>query len=281
MMKFIVLKFKYFLLPGVFLILFQLWAYGQETLQCSEADIWYSGNEKRLYAIYSFPYDAPLSTYNVQLSWNIGSQSFAIPGNVEGAGLVEYTGENPTLLRWTPEASAQQELDKGGEPSISGCIITVIVEEESEKNDVDSSPVPVTAVKKWTIGHTLVGAVAPGVGHYMYNRKPLNFAFTAVSYGLAGSGLYMRSKANDSWEAYLNATAPDDIVNLRETSDQELRTGNILLAAGGGIWVINLVRCFITGSSDSNGLSHVDMTDNRLRLVAAPAGAGIGLQYNF
>lgn len=280
-MKFIILKFKYFSLSGVFLTLFPLWAYGQETLQCSEADIWYSGNEKRLYAIYSFPYDAPQAAYNVQLSWNIGSQSFAIPGNVEGAGLVEYTGENPTLLQWTPEASAQQELEKGGEPSISGCIITVIVEEEPEKDNPAQNPALVTTANKWTIGHTLVGAVAPGVGHYMYNKKPLNFAFTAVSYGLAGSGLFMRSKANDTWAAYLNATAPDDIVNLRETSDQELQTGNILLAAGGGIWVINLVRCFITGSSDRNRLSQADTTDNRLRLVAAPAGAGIGLQYNF
>lgn len=126
----------------------------------------------------------------------------------------------------------------------------------------------------------------PGLGQYKVNeKKGPYFLITAAAYGLVGSGVYYKIKATNTNNQYRVATG-DDINILRERWENEERTGNILLIAGGAIWLGDLLFTYLKGKKNQKRFSeYLSSNNSKIQfklggsmLVQSPT---IGFSYRF
>jgi Family of unknown function (DUF5683) len=93
-------------------------------------------------------------------------------------------------------------------------------------------------------------AILPGWGDNQVRLKKNYWWVGGLAYGLAGSGLYMRLKANNTFDKYKKSFSVEEADDLFAQSNQQKKTGNYLLLAGGAIWLTDMVLVLIKGSNN-------------------------------
>ncbi len=99
--------------------------------------------------------------------------------------------------------------------------------------------------------NALLSVLAPGLGQYkVQKKKGPYFLITAAAYGLTGLGIAGKIQSNNTYTEYLAASNPDDIARLRDQYQKQDRTGTLLLAGGGAIWLADVAWVFFKGRSN-------------------------------
>jgi hypothetical protein len=99
--------------------------------------------------------------------------------------------------------------------------------------------------------------VFPGWGDAKVREGKNYWLIGVASYGLVGTGLYLHFKAKNNFENFQNATnIPQGDVYLNNFEDQN-RLSRILLGAGAGIWLVDVVGVWLKGKKNTRELNEL------------------------
>ena len=123
----------------------------------------------------------------------------------------------------------------------------------------------------------LLSVPVPGLGQYkVQKQKRPYFLITVAAYGLAGAGIVGKIKSNNTYSEYLAASNPDEIARLRNLYQSQDKTGTVLLAAGGAVWVADVAWVFFRGKSNKKSYQSINTATS---LIPFSTGSEIGLAF--
>lgn len=93
--------------------------------------------------------------------------------------------------------------------------------------------------------------LVPGWGQIYNNQDAKGYVFTGVTLGLIGAGVFQRVQSNKTHDEYMKATSKDKATELYDKMSNQYDQSNLLFAIAGGVWVVNVVDAFISGTSAS------------------------------
>ncbi len=125
--------------------------------------------------------------------------------------------------------------------------------------------------------------LVPGWGQ-LYNQQDVKgYAFTGVTLGLIGGGVFLRMASQGTYDnEYMNATNPDDATKFHDQATSEREQSNLLFAIAGGVWVVNILDAYISGTSRTE--VNVTQIKEGVQPVVATRGDGTHtamVQYGF
>lgn len=93
--------------------------------------------------------------------------------------------------------------------------------------------------------------LVPGWGQIYNNQDAKGYVFTGVTLGLVGAGVFQRMQSNKTHDEYMKATSKEDATKLYDEMSNQYDQSNLLFMIAGGVWVVNVVDAFISGTSSS------------------------------
>lgn len=94
----------------------------------------------------------------------------------------------------------------------------------------------------------LYSLAVPGWGDTKVWQKPkFWYLNTIATYGLIGSGLYMRNKSNQTKDEYLQSNSANQAQDLFDKSNRQKGIGSSLILAGAAVWLTDIARVVIKG----------------------------------
>lgn len=98
----------------------------------------------------------------------------------------------------------------------------------------------------------LLSAVVPGWGDYKVRdgKRWAFFSLGLASYGMLGTGLYMRNRANNNFDQIDNSQTAEEAQNLLDKADNQNTVSTVLINAGIAIWALDLTLALIKGAKN-------------------------------
>jgi hypothetical protein len=124
-------------------------------------------------------------------------------------------------------------------------------------------------------------AIFPGWGDNQVRLKKNYWWVGGLAYGLAGSGLFMRLKANNTFDKYKNSTSVEQADNLFAQSNSQKKTANYLLLASGMIWLSDIALVLIKGGSNRKKQAEIRQRRAQTGVHWQMQPTQIGLTYKF
>ena len=94
----------------------------------------------------------------------------------------------------------------------------------------------------------LYSALLPGLGNTKVSHNPKYwYANTILSLGLIGAGLVYNTQSNNTYDKYLNAQTFRETQRLFDKSNNQRRTGRLLIIGGLVVWATDIARVAIKG----------------------------------
>lgn len=91
--------------------------------------------------------------------------------------------------------------------------------------------------------------LVPGWGQIYNNQDAKGYVFTGVTLGLIGAGVFQRMQSNNTHDEYMKATSKDKATELYDKMSNQYEQSNLLFMIAGGVWTVNVVDAFISGTS--------------------------------
>lgn len=113
-------------------------------------------------------------------------------------------------------------------------------------------------------GKAMLSLLYPGLGSYKVREgeQKWYYALGALTYGMVGTGLYLRFQSDNNYDDYQTTTQVGNVIELSslgpETRDllnkaqNQRRTSDILLIGGGAIWLTEFTFALIKGYKNRN-----------------------------
>jgi TolB-like protein len=91
----------------------------------------------------------------------------------------------------------------------------------------------------------------PGWGQQYNDQAVKGYVFTGVTLGLIGAGVFQRLQYGNTHDDYMAAKSKEDATELYDTMTNQYEQSNLLFAIAGGVWVVNIVDAYLSGTSAS------------------------------
>lgn len=99
-------------------------------------------------------------------------------------------------------------------------------------------------------GSAVYSAIVPGWGHYRVSKEHKFWWTTAAIYTVIGVGAGLKIAGNDRYKDYKNAPDSETADQFLQQANQRKQYGNILLGAGGAMWLSNVLWVAIKGKKN-------------------------------
>ncbi|MCU0447484.1 MAG: hypothetical protein MUE85_21510 [Microscillaceae bacterium] len=97
----------------------------------------------------------------------------------------------------------------------------------------------------------------PGWGDAKVREGKNYWLVGVVSYSLVGTGLYLHFKAKSNYDSFQNSSnIPQADVYFKNSKDQN-RLSRVLLGAGAGIWLVDVVSVWLKGKKNTRELNEL------------------------
>jgi hypothetical protein len=126
----------------------------------------------------------------------------------------------------------------------------------------------------------------PGWGHQLVSGKKDKWWTTALVYGLAAGGGYFALSAQNKYNQYKKAQDEKAAKDLLDQSNQQGKISLTLLAAGGTLWLSNVVWVALRGSKNKKVLKkltalNTDPSPLQFQLDFKTGSGGLALKLKF
>ncbi|MDX2306408.1 MAG: hypothetical protein NW226_26600 [Microscillaceae bacterium] len=88
----------------------------------------------------------------------------------------------------------------------------------------------------------------PGLGNTKVRHYPKYWYLnTVATFSLIGTGIVLNSQSNKTYDKYLNAQTFEDTQKFYDRSNNQRRTGRLLMLGGAAIWATDIIRVALKG----------------------------------
>jgi TolB-like protein len=94
--------------------------------------------------------------------------------------------------------------------------------------------------------------LVPGWGQFYNNEDAKGYVFLGTTAALIGVGVFQRMQYSNTHDEYMSATSRKDADRLYDQRNSEYNTSNLFFLIAGGVWAVNVVEAYLSGTSASD-----------------------------
>ncbi|MEO1652925.1 MAG: hypothetical protein AAFU64_05230 [Bacteroidota bacterium] len=114
----------------------------------------------------------------------------------------------------------------------------------------------------------LLSAVVPGWGDYKVRdgKRWGFFGLGLASYGMLGTGLFLRNRANNNFDQIDNSQSAEEAQNLLDKADNQNTVSTILINTGIAVWALDLAFALLKGRKNRRNQQLIRQKDKSTSL---------------